>query len=205
MKGAIKSKFHLFTKLMYHYNTNNLIGKSNDSLKEQRVSLMKIKNMAFNSVAGYHIIKEMNIPEVYPTRKVLESFITRQFSKNGLYIGTFFEEEKRIIIDELIHLIEEKKSILEFRNGRKIFNTMVNNDEEYIAINNLDDSSSFDRGRNQLKVDECMVKKLQAKAIQVGQMLLDQVCTDLNIPEYKRGKIYLSILETEASKGRLFY
>ena len=136
--------------------------------------------MKINSVAGYHSVKEMNIAEVYPEGERLRRFNVNNFSENGLYIGTFFEEKKRIIIDELIHLIEEKKSILEFRNGGKIFNTMVNNDEEYIAINNLDDSTTFDRGRNQLKIDECMNKKLKAKAIQVG----------LQFFEHWRGGLY---------------
>eukprot|EP00597_Dinobryon_sp_UTEXLB2267_P013194 CAMPEP_0170111958 /NCGR_PEP_ID=MMETSP0020_2-20130122/8809_1 /TAXON_ID=98059 /ORGANISM="Dinobryon sp., Strain UTEXLB2267" /LENGTH=299 /DNA_ID=CAMNT_0010337635 /DNA_START=812 /DNA_END=1711 /DNA_ORIENTATION=- len=157
--------------------------------------------MAFNSAAGYHSIKEMDKPEDYPSEEMLRKFNKAQFIRNGFYIGTIFDKEKRTTIDKLVMLIEKEKSLLAFRNATKIFNTMIENDEEYLTISTLDDSSTFDRGRNQLKVDDCKDIELKELSEQVGKLFLDQVCLDLNINEDKKGEIFLSILETEASKG----
>jgi len=170
---------------------------------KNKVKILEMENMDFNSVAGYFNTRQINIPQKFCTTKELRSFTKNQFGKFGFYLGTIHDLEKRKIIDEFVTLLERHDSLLELENTTTIFNTMVESDIEYGKVKELDPHCQIDRGRNQLKVHLCPCDVLKSKAEEVGNILKTQVFEDLSIAEDKKDNIVLSILETEASEGSI--
>jgi hypothetical protein len=169
-----------------------------------RAEILNIENIHYNTVAGYYSSGQSSFPENICSKKTLQSFTRNQYEKFGFYLGTIFDMEKRKVIDDFIVLLKENESLLQLENATKIFNTMVEDDVNYIKIKEIDPNCSVDMGRNQLKVQSCTNDALKEKAKEVGTLFRDQVCEELNIVGDKKTDIVLSILETVASQGFFF-
>ena len=172
-------------------------------------NLNNIKNLprgvTYNFAAGF-IGESVVLPEKIVTlnRHQLKHFSSKNYGKNGFYIGCVKNDEERKKIDVLQGLME--REAFKTRNScLPVFNTLSSNDDRMKKLGAKRFANcKIDGGRNMIHISSTKEKQLVEHATTVGFILRDKIASDLNLSNLERrssrsksSPMVLTLLETE--------